>query len=209
MAELPPIVDRGNRSRYVARYTYDPETVKAWAGDSQWRAWRADLARFRSHGYNGWGSEGFWALSVYRAQRAVSQSSVNAALLPLRVVLTIVKKAVQAITHINLPASATIGPGLLLPHVGPIQITPGSVVGADCAIHHTVTLAAAKGVPTLGDHVMVGCHVVILGPIHVGDRAAIGAGVTVPFDVPPGGVVVGPKPRLLERGTTASATPEP
>lgn len=179
------------------RYAYDGETVKAWAGDSQLRAWRADLARFRKHGYNGWLSEGFWALSVYRAQRAAAASSLGPLLLPWRVVLALLKKAVQAVTHINLPVSSTIGPGLLLPHVGPIQVTPGSVVGADCAIHHTVTLAAAKGVPTLGDHVMVGCHVVILGGIHVGDRAAIGAGVTVPFDVPAGGVVVGQKPRLL------------
>ncbi len=26
------------------------------------------------------------------------------------------------------------------------------------ARHHTVTLAAADGAPTRGDHVMVGCH---------------------------------------------------
>jgi serine O-acetyltransferase len=178
-------------------YRYDGSSVADWAGDSQLRAWRADLARFRAHGYNGWLSEGFWALTVYRAQRAADGSSARLVLLPVRIVLSLLKKLVQATTHINLPVTATIGPGLLLPHVGPIQVTPGSVIGADCAIHHTVTLAAARGVPVLGDHVMVGCHAVILGGIRVGDGATIGAGVTVPFDVPAGGVVVGHKPRLL------------
>jgi serine O-acetyltransferase len=120
------------------------------------------------------------------------------------VALSVLKKIVQAITHINLPPTASIGPGLLLPHVGPIQVTPGSVIGADCAIHHTVTLAAAGGAPVLGDHVMVGCHVVILGGVVIGDGAIIGAGATVPFDVPAGGVVVGQKPRLLTPAPSSS-----
>ena len=46
---------------------YDRDTVKEWAGDSQWRAIRADYQRFREHGYSGWGSEGFWALAIYHA----------------------------------------------------------------------------------------------------------------------------------------------
>src|SRR5277367_6184337 len=51
---------------------YDRNAVKAWAGDSQWRALQADLARFRLSGYTGWGSEGFWALALFRLQKVVN-----------------------------------------------------------------------------------------------------------------------------------------
>ncbi len=50
---------------------YDGVLVRDWAGDSQWRAWRADLARFAPHGYSGLASEGFWALTIYRVQRSI------------------------------------------------------------------------------------------------------------------------------------------
>ena len=39
---------------------YDGDTIKQWAGDSQWRCWCADLSRFRAQGYSGYFSEGFW-----------------------------------------------------------------------------------------------------------------------------------------------------
>ncbi len=180
------------------RYDYDPETVKEWVGTSHFRAWRADLARFRKHGYSGWGSEPFWVLTVYRAQRAAMASPAGPALLPVRIVLAVIKKVLTIVTHINLPKDADIGPGLLLPHVGPIQVTPASVVGADCTLHHTVTLAATDdGAPRLGDHVMVGCHVVAVGPITVGDGVWLGAGVTVAKDVPAGDIVVPARPRTI------------
>jgi hypothetical protein len=38
---------------------YDADTIKRWAADNQWRAFRADLARYRKQGYSGWASEGF------------------------------------------------------------------------------------------------------------------------------------------------------
>jgi hypothetical protein len=46
----------------------DAGIIKAWAGDSQWRAFRADLAHFREFGYSGWGSGGLWALVIHRLQ---------------------------------------------------------------------------------------------------------------------------------------------
>lgn len=172
---------------------YDGQTVKAWAGKSQWRAWQADLARFRKQGYSGLGSEGFWALSIYRAQRAALQSKHGRWLLPQRMVLAVVKKCFTLITHINLNPLADIGPGMFIPHVGPIRVHPQAVIGADCAIHQVCTIGAGSkpGAPTLGDHVMVGCHTCILGPVTIGDGAKIGAGAVVTSDIPPGATAVG------------------
>ncbi len=178
---------------------YDPETVKAWAGDSQWRAWRADLARFKKHGYSGWGSEGFWALTVYRMQRALRGRRPRIVWFVPNVLLAVVKKLLTAVTHINLDKGAVIGPGLLIPHVGPIQVYPWATVGADCAIHQVTTIGAGAkpGGPVIGDHVYLGAHVCVLGPVRVGDRAKIGAGAVVVSDIPEGASAVGVPARVV------------
>jgi serine acetyltransferase len=172
---------------------YDGSEIKEWVGSSQWRAWRADLARFRAHGYSGWGSEGFWALTIYRAQRGVMERRWKQLWLPMRVVLAIVKKLVTIATHINLDCHAEIGPGMLIPHVGPIQVYPWAKIGADCAIHQVCTIGAGSrpGGPVIGDHVYIGCHACVLGPVYVGDGAKIGAGAVVVGDVPAGATAVG------------------
>lgn len=178
---------------------YNGDTIKQWAGDSQWRAWRADLARFRKHGYSGWFSEGFWALTVYRLQRATHAARPKVLWLPVRILLAVIKKILTLITHINLHPSAKIGPGLLIPHVGPIRVHPEASIGADCAIHQVCTIGAGSkpGGPVIGDHVMIGCHTCILGPVRVGDGAKIGAGAVVVSDIPAGATAVGIPARAL------------
>jgi serine acetyltransferase len=118
--------------------------------------------------------------------------------------LAVVKKLVTAFTHINLDQNASIGPGLLIPHVGPIQVFPWATVGADCAIHQVTTIGAGAkpGGPIIGDHVYLGAHVCVLGPVTVGDRAKIGAGAVVVSDVPTGASAVGVPARVvgLKRG---------
>jgi serine O-acetyltransferase len=172
---------------------YDGDTVKTWAGASQWRAWRADLARFRKAGYTGWGSEGFWALTVYRLRHCANRATPRWLWLPWRIGLALVNKGLTLITHINLHPQAEIGPGMLIPHVGPIQVFPWAKIGADCAIHHVCTIGAGStlGGPSIGDHVMIGCHACVLGPVRVGDGARIGAGAVVVQDVPAGATAVG------------------
>lgn len=167
--------------------------MKEWAGDSQWRAWRADLARFKKHGYSGWGSEGFWALTIYRIQRSISKRRPTILWLPAKIIVGAVKKIFTTVTHINLCHQAKIGPGMLIPHVGPIQVFPFASIGADCSIHQVCTIGAGSkpGGPTIGDHVMIGCHSCILGPVIVGDKAKIGAGAVVVTDIPAGATAVG------------------
>lgn len=178
---------------------YDGNQVRAFASDSQWRAWRCDLARFRSSGYSGWGSEGFWALSVYRAQRGARNCSG-----PIRLILLpplgIFKKLLTLITHINLHPDAKIGPGLLIPHVGPIQVFPWATIGADCAIHQVCTIGAGPkpGGPIIGDHVFIGAHVCILGGVRIGDGASIGAGAVVISDVPAWATAVGVPAKVVK-----------
>ncbi len=172
---------------------YDGDSVKAWAGDSQWRAWRADFARFRIQGYSGFDSEGFWALTIYRSQHAILRSRYRNLLLTLKLSLSLVRKFFVLVTQIDLNPNAVSGPGLFIPHVGPIRMHPEVQVGADCAIHQVCMIGAGSkpGAPTIGDHVMIGCHTCILGPVSVGNGAKIGAGAVVTSNIPAGVTAVG------------------
>jgi serine O-acetyltransferase len=172
---------------------YDGDMVKAWAGESQFRAWRADFKRFRKHGYSGWFSEGFWALSLYRLRHTMLAMRPKFLWwLPLTILLMI-NKFFTMVTHISLHPHAKIGPGTLIPHVGPVYVSPWATIGADCAIHQVCTIGAGAkpGGAVIGDHVFIGCHTCILGPVRVGDRAKIGAGAVVVTDIPAGATAVG------------------
>ena len=184
----------------IGKMKYDGEMIKKWAGTSQWRSWRADLARFQKHGYSGWGSEGFWALTLYRMQHTLLVARPKWFWLPTRIILGIVRKIFVLVTHISLDPHAEIGPGLLIPHVGPIYVFPWAKIGADCAVHQVCTIGAGgrPGGPQIGDHVLLGCHSCVLGPVTVGDGVQIGAGAVVVHDVPAWSTVVGVPAKVVK-----------
>lgn len=178
---------------------YNRETVKAWAGDSQWRALRADLARFQDHGFTGWGSEGLWALALYRMQRIVNELRPRWLWMPVRLFLAVVKKLFTMFITVDLHPHAQIGPGLFIPHGGQIRVHADAKIGADCAIHHICTIGAGPqpGAATIGDHVTMSCHTCIIGPVSIGDDAIIAAGSLVISDVPAGATVLGVPARVM------------
>jgi serine O-acetyltransferase len=92
-----------------------------------------------------------------------------------------------------------IGPGLYVAH-GFATIVVAKRIGTDCLISQQVTIGYSDkgGGPTLGDRVRVGAGALILGPLHVGDDAVVGAGAVVVKDVPPGKVVAGVPARVVE-----------
>ena len=178
---------------------YDRNTVKAWAGNSQWRAIQADFARFRIHGYSGWGSEGFWALALYRGQKVVRELRPQWFWAPLRLGLGVARKLFAMITHIDLDPGAEIGPGLLIPHVGTIRVHADTKMGADCSIYHGCTIGAGPrpGGATVGDHVYIACNSSIIGAVTVGDSVVIAANTLVIDNVPAGVTAIGVPARIL------------
>jgi serine O-acetyltransferase len=187
---------------------YNRDTVKDWAGDSQWRACRADLARFRQHGYTGWASEGFWALVIHRLQKAVRHYHPQWLWMPARVLLGVIRKLFTMVTHIDLHPDAEIGPGLLIPHVGLVRVHGNTKIGADCAIHHVCTIGAGArpGGATIGDHVLIGCHSSVIGQVTIGDGAVIAPNTLVISDVPAGATAMGVPARILPATSRYSAT---
>jgi serine O-acetyltransferase len=106
----------------------------------------------------------------------------------------------SAVAGCEIPLSATIGGGLLLPHPNGIVIHPDVRIGPNCLLFQQVTLgttSGAHGVPCLGGHVDVGAGARILGPVRIGNHARIGANAVVLSDVPAGATAVGIPARVI------------
>jgi serine O-acetyltransferase len=178
---------------------YDRNTVRTLAGDSQWKACQADWARFRKGGFTAWGSEGFWALVLHRLQKAVRGRQPAWLWAPARLTLRVVRKLFVIVTLIDIHPDAEIGPGLIIPHGGPIRVHAATKIGADCALHHMCTIGAGPrpGAATIGDHVFIGCHSSIIGAVTIGDGAMIAANSLVISDVPAGFTAIGVPAKML------------
>lgn len=98
------------------------------------------------------------------------------------------KVTVEWVLGIEIPASTSIGPGLRLRHGVGTVVNPAARLGNDVLLRHGVTIGNRNtrdktACPNIGDSVEIGANAIILGPIRIGDRARIGAGTVVMFDV--------------------------
>jgi serine O-acetyltransferase len=136
------------------------------------------------------------ALSLYRAARWLHLRRVPA--LP-----ALLQGAGRLLFRGELPVQAQLGEGCGVGYGGlGVVVAPGVRVGPCSFLAHQVTLgpdAAGRGVPTLGAYVFVGAGARVLGPVHVGDFAIIGANAVVEQDVPRGAVMAGVPARELRR----------
>lgn len=83
--------------------------------------------------------------------------------------------------------------GVFLPH-GQVCIDGMTRIGAGTVVGPFVTIGLVSGDvvgPAIGERVRIGTGARVLGPVRVGDGAAIGANAVVVDDVPPGVTVVG------------------
>ena len=193
---------------------YSSETIKAWVGESQWRALRADFARFKENGRACWGSGSFWVLAIFRFQTIAERSEKLWLWLPARILLTVLKKLLTVFTHISIGVGAQIGPGLLLPDTGPLRIHRTAKIGADCVLQGTVTIGAGgdgNDGATIGDHVTIGCHSSVIGRVAIGDNGYIAPCSLVLSDIPAGAAAIGVPARLIPMkrpaGSRASELP--
>jgi serine O-acetyltransferase len=118
---------------------------------------------------------------------------------------------------VDIHPRAQIGPGLVLRHAHAVVIGRGAVIGRNVHVFHGVTLGnrlsggpnRPDGFPVIGDDAILGAGAIILGPVHVGERSWVGAGVVLTRDVPPDSVVRAPEPEIQERPRARSVTPQP
>ncbi|HEX3954754.1 MAG TPA: serine O-acetyltransferase [Stellaceae bacterium] len=114
----------------------------------------------------------------------------------------------RVMTGIEIHPGAHIGRRLFIDHGMGVVIGETAEIGDDCTLYHGVTLggtrpsrdqASHKRHPTLGNDVIVGSGAQVLGPIHVGNHARVGAAAVVLKDVPDGATMVGNPARQAGR----------
>jgi serine O-acetyltransferase len=148
---------------------------------------------FRTHG-SSLRAAGFWALAVHRFGNLRMDFGK-----PLRAPATLLYRtahfAVIALWGIDLPYNAKLGRRLRIDHHGCVLLG-AKVVGDDVRIRHSATIGLARrtdrtGAPTIGNRVEIGPGACIVGAIHVGDDAYVGANSVVADSVPAGAAVLG------------------
>jgi serine O-acetyltransferase len=107
-------------------------------------------------------------------------------------------------TGVEIHPAARIGRRFFIDHGMGVVIGETTEIGEDVTLYQGVTLGGTgkekgKRHPTLGNRVTVGSGAKILGNIHIGDDAQIGAGSVVLKSVPPESTVVGIPGRVVSR----------
>lgn len=104
-------------------------------------------------------------------------------------------------TGIQIPASTEIGPGFRISHFGNIVVNPAAKIGKNFSIAQGALIGSAdgkhKGIPVIGDNVIMSANSVVIGGINVGDFVMIAPGAFVNFDVPAHSIVIGNPGRII------------
>lgn len=116
------------------------------------------------------------------------------------------------LTGIEIHPGAVIGRRVFIDHGMGVVIGETAEVGEDVTIFHGTTLGGTsmskgKRHPTVGNRVIIGAGAKVLGPVHLGDGAKIGANAVVVKDVPDGAVSVG-VPAKVRGKVPAAVVPE-
>ena len=163
--------------------------------DQRIRAWkliREDLVAHRNDST----LPGFRSVAVCRFGQWRMQFKWKVVRAPLTLVYNWMFRWCRNVYGIELPYSVKLGRRVVVEHQGGIVIHGNSVIGDDCFIRQGVTLGnrhldRPTEAPVLGQRVNVGAGAKVLGNVHVGDGATIGANAVVVSDVPAGATVVG------------------
>jgi serine O-acetyltransferase len=107
-------------------------------------------------------------------------------------------------TGIEIHPGAKIGKRFFIDHGMGVVIGETAVIGDDVLIYQGVTLGGAglqkgKRHPTIGNNVVIGAGVKILGNINIGDNSYVGANAVVIKDVPANSTVVGVPGRITKQ----------
>jgi serine O-acetyltransferase len=132
---------------------------------------------------------GVQALLTHRVAHALHEAGV-----PL--VPYVIANTSKMVTGVEIHPAAEIGDSLFIDHGSGVVIGETAEIGRNVTLYQGVTLggtgfARGKRHPTVDDDVVVGSGAKLLGPIHVGHGAKIGANSVIIHDVPANSTVVG------------------
>ena len=119
----------------------------------------------------------------------------------LNVIAQMLRGGVRILFSADVPPQMQIGRGTVFPHdaLGCV-FHPNVKIGKNCKILHGVTMggrAGHKGLPIIGDNVVIGTHAQIVGNVRIGNNSIVGAGAIGTHDVPDNVIVVGNPAKIL------------
>ncbi|MGY1844773.1 serine O-acetyltransferase [Modestobacter sp. SYSU DS0875] len=142
-------------------------------------------------------NRGFHALVVHRVAAALANRRMT-------FLAFLLVRAVQVLYGIDIDYRAQVAPGVVIRHGMGLVVGKGSQVGSGTLLFHGVTMGytgtgSRPGYPQVGNDVIIGAGAVLLGGIHVGSGARVGANAVVLEDVPEGATAVGNPARILAK----------
>lgn len=140
----------------------------------------------------------FWALFFHRGAHWLYKRK-------LYFIARFISQFSRWLTGIEIHPGAIIGNGVFIDHGMGVVIGETCEIGDNVLIYQGATLGGTgkdigKRHPTIGNNVMIGSGVKILGPFKVGDNSKIGAGSVVLKEIPPNCTAVGIPARTNVRG---------
>ncbi len=115
------------------------------------------------------------------------------------------------VTGADIHPASDLGPGLFIQN--PMGVAIAGRAGSNLSImagsglsrdlERREDVGAGPGLPVLGDDVWIEPHGGVIGPVRVGNRVRIGAGVPVTQDVPDDRELQCPRPRVVMRTAAA------
>lgn len=110
---------------------------------------------------------------------------------------------------IQIPHKTKIGAGLKFSHWGAIVINPSATIGQNFSIGPGCTVGSAqgkrKGVPTIGNNVIMQTNSIVCGNIKIGNNILIAPGAFVNFNVPDNSIVIGNPGKIIPRESSPTA----
>jgi serine O-acetyltransferase len=131
-------------------------------------------------------SDAFLAQICYRAKAACQARR-------LPVLPRLLHRLAMITGQICIGDPVVVRPGVYIPH-GQVVLDGVVEIGTGVVLFPFVTIGLQAGEvkgPTVGDRAVIGSGAKIIGPVHVGERARVGANAVVVTDVPDHTTVVG------------------
>ncbi|HKP54848.1 MAG TPA: hypothetical protein VJ183_19610 [Chloroflexia bacterium] len=118
-------------------------------------------------------------------------------------------KIIEGLSGARLSGEAEIGPGLLLMHTGSCGIGRGASIGCNFTMHQDANIVAGNdfGYATIGDNVTLYSGARIIGAMHIGNRARVGANAVVIHDLPADCLALGAPARPIQPGERPAPYP--
>lgn len=100
--------------------------------------------------------------------------------------------------YFTIGKTVKIGKGMWVAHPYATVLAADSIGDNFGCIHCTTLGNTDKGRPTIGNDVLLGANVTIIGPVHIGNNVTVAAGAVVVKDVPDNCVVAGVPARVIK-----------